>query len=96
VCPGSADADVVRLTFSEPMPESLLFKDVILTNKFGRSVAPFREKSDTNTLGWMVQIPVGIETTLQFDGVDHVSNFSYIGEFFGLEVCNSHNSIVCE
>ena len=85
ICPGGS-VDVVQMSFNKPVPESLLYKDILVQNKHGASVTPFREKANSYPSGWMVLLVSGLPHNITFINGEHITNISYTGAFYGLEV----------
>ena len=85
ICPGGS-VDVVRLSFNNPMPKSLLNKNLLVQNKYGTSVTPFRVKGNTFASGWMLLLVSGLPHNITFINEEHITNISYVGAFYGLEV----------
>ncbi|XP_074660960.1 fibrocystin-L-like [Tubulanus polymorphus] len=79
------DVHVVRFAFNKPSPEHLLAKDVIFTNSHGTLVSRFAEKRMTHKFGWMVELVAKQQYTFNFNDVDHITNITYDGAFFGLK-----------
>lgn len=76
--------DVLRFTFNQPEPESLLFKNVSFENSNGVSIVPFARKRDTYAKGWMALLPTAETYNLKFINAEHITNFSYHGGFYGV------------
>nr|XP_058131903.1 fibrocystin-L isoform X2 [Dasypus novemcinctus] len=96
--PGSVcDASVSfhRLAFNKPSPVSLLEKDVVLSDSFGKSIVPFQKKRLTHMSGWMALIPNAKHINWYFKDIDHITNISYTSTFYGFKeedyVIISHN-----
>ena len=85
ICPGGS-VDVVRLSFNNPMPESLLTKDLLVQNEHGTSVTKFRKKGNSYHYGWMLLLVSGLPHNITFINEEHITNISYVGAFYGLEV----------
>ena len=73
-----------RVAWNNPKPESLLFVNAILSNNYGSSVVPFRNKRLTHPDGWMSLVLVGETTTLIFQNLTHITNISYNAGFFDI------------
>ncbi|XP_064639845.1 fibrocystin-L-like [Lineus longissimus] len=68
-----------RFTFSEPLPNSLLGKNIVLENEYGTDMGPFSDMRMTFEEGWMVLLPKGINTNFYFENYRHLTNISYVG-----------------
>ena len=83
----TSDVKFVRFAFSKPDPESLMFKNVTMTVAGrGTSIVPWIKKRATHAKGWMALLEAGQYHTMAFENAEHISNFSYIGTYSGLEV----------
>ena len=95
LCPASVQlADTVRLTFNNPNPLSLLYKDVSFTpvSDSGQAigpamVVPWADKRDTHPKGWLALLPINKTYLMEFVGMERITNFSYVGTIWGLKVC---------
>ena len=85
ICPGGS-VDVVQMSFDNAMPESLLYKDLQVQNKYGTSITPFRLKANSYPSGWMVLLVSGLPHNITFINMEHITNISYTGALYGLEV----------
>ncbi|KAK5854667.1 hypothetical protein PBY51_004842 [Eleginops maclovinus] len=74
-----------RFAFNNPAPQSLEGKDVILTNSHGSSAVPYLKKRMTHKLGWMAMMPSGLTYNMIFDDMDHLTNITYEGIFYGFK-----------
>ena len=85
ICPGGS-VDVVQLSFNNPVPTSLENKDLQVQNKYGTSITPFRLKANSYPSGWMVLLVSGLPHNITFINMEHITNISYTGALYGLEV----------
>ncbi|XP_040210792.1 fibrocystin-L-like [Rana temporaria] len=84
-----------RLAFNNPSPSSLLWKDVIISNSFGRTVVPCLHLRLTHPDGWMALLPNANSFNWYFSNVNFITNISYTSTFYGFKsedyVMISHN-----
>ena len=85
ICPGGS-VDVVQMSFNNPMPTSLKNKDLQVQNKYGTSITRFRLKANSYPSGWMVLLVSGLPHNITFINMEHITNISYTGALYGLEV----------
>ena len=82
-----SDVGFIRFGFSSPDPESLMFKNVIMTDpERGSSVLPWKKRRETHSKGWMALLVAGRDYTMAFENAGHISNFSYEGTYSGIDV----------
>ncbi|XP_071828580.1 fibrocystin-L-like isoform X3 [Apostichopus japonicus] len=74
-----------RLAFNNPLPSSLLYKNVLLENRFGKSTIPYHKKRLTHPFGWMATLVEEEDYNMAFEDVEHVTNISYTARFDGYE-----------
>ncbi|XP_053468790.1 PKHD1 like 1, tandem duplicate 1 [Ictalurus furcatus] len=74
-----------RLGIYYPLPFSLWFKDLILTNNYGSSVVPFADKLITHQYGWMALLPTDKTYNCYFRNALQLSNISYNAVFYGFK-----------
>ena len=87
VCRGDDEAiDVIRWSFNDAKPETLMFKDLRVQNKYGTSITKFRAKGNSFPSGWMLLLVSGLPHNISFINMEHIANISYRGKFYGLEV----------
>ena len=86
ICPGNESVDVIRMSFNYAKPESLMFKDLSVQNQYGTSKTKFRSKGNTFPSGWMLLLISKLPHNISFINMDHITNISYNGAFYGLEV----------
>ncbi len=66
-----------RMAFNRPHPDSLLYKNVSMTNEHGTTIVKYHKKRITHGKGWMVTLLDGQKYRMNFQNVDHVTNISY-------------------
>ncbi|OAF68248.1 hypothetical protein A3Q56_04012 [Intoshia linei] len=76
--------DLFRFSFNEALPESLLYKDIIVTNSHGLSIVPFIIKRDVHREGWMFMGSVNDVHSIVFHDAEQLVNISYIGKIWEL------------
>lgn len=59
--------------------------DLFITNEWGTTVIPFREKRLTHDNGWMACLPEKSQFTHEFDYGSQFSNITYNSMFYFLE-----------
>ncbi|KAJ8026005.1 Fibrocystin-L [Holothuria leucospilota] len=82
--PGAVCDDTVKLhrfAWNNPLPSSLLYKDVLLENKYGESAIPYHKKRITHPMGWMATLVEEENYNMRFENVEHITNISYTGRF---------------
>ncbi|KAK7105773.1 hypothetical protein V1264_017108 [Littorina saxatilis] len=87
--PGSVCDSTVkfhRFAFMNPVPSSVLFKDVLFTNQYGTSRTPFADKRITHKPGWAFVMVSGECYEMEFDNAGHISNISYDGAYYQFDV----------
>ncbi|CAH1775752.1 unnamed protein product [Owenia fusiformis] len=87
--------DFHRLSFNKPSPKSLLYKDVIFTNKYGSSVVPYRKKRLTHMEGWMVTVMDSDRYLMTYRDRPQLTNITYSATYYDFApneyVIISHN-----
>ena len=78
--------DVVRFSFNGMHPDSLMFKDMFVSNRHGTTRFPWRRKREKHDNGWMGHLTVGHVHQTYFENAKQIANFSYNGKVWGLEV----------
>ena len=89
--PGSVCPENVRFhrfAFNQPLPESLLGKQVSFTNTHGTTTAEFLFKAATHKLGWMVILPDDYNYVMNFINAEHITKISYQGIMYDFYVSN--------
>ena len=82
----SSDVEFTRWSFNNPTPNSLLFKNCSFENRFGSVISPWAKKRVTHGKGWMVLLVNSEEYKMTFEDAGHITNISYQGTFYELEV----------
>ena len=75
----------IRFAFNNAAPESLNGKNVLFTNQYGTSVAPFCFKCATHKLGWVALLIVGEKYNMTFEDASQITNITYSGMFYEME-----------
>ncbi|XP_071488092.1 fibrocystin-L-like [Diadema antillarum] len=70
-----------RMAFNQAAPSSLQYKNTLLTNSYGTTVVPWRQKRLTHPEGWMLTLVEDETYNFYFENVDHVTNISYVARF---------------
>ncbi|KAJ8026384.1 Fibrocystin-L [Holothuria leucospilota] len=70
-----------RMAWNNPVPASLHYKKVFLTNRFGVSVIPYHKKRLTHASGWMATLVEKENYNMRFEDVEHITNISYTARF---------------
>lgn len=52
----------------------------------GSSAVPYVKKRMTHKLGWMALLPSRKTYNWYFDNMDHITNITYFGKFYGFKV----------
>ncbi|OAF68924.1 hypothetical protein A3Q56_03331, partial [Intoshia linei] len=81
----SPTVSMFRFSFNEALPESLLYKNIIVKNKNGESLVPYRIKRDVFSDGWMFMGVVGESYSIVWENGLQISNISYLGRIWNLE-----------
>ena len=82
----SSQVEFTRWSFNFPSPNSLHFKNCIFENRFGSVSSPWSKKRVTHPRGWMVLLVNTEEYVMTFENAGHITNISYSGTFYELEV----------
>ena len=82
------EVEFTRWSFNQPAPNSLLFKNCIFENQNGAVVGPWSRKRVTHPFGWMVLLVNGDNYVMTFENAGHITNITYSGTFYELEVKN--------
>ena len=69
-------------------PPALKFKNAIFRNQYGTETGPWAFKRVTHAEGWMVVLVSQVPYFMYFENAGHLTNISYNGEYFELEVSN--------
>ncbi|XP_065804470.1 fibrocystin-L [Labrus bergylta] len=86
--PGYVCDDTVhfhRLALNNPSPSSLNPKNILLTNDYGTSAVPYKEKRLTHKKGWMALVPSGKTYLMNFENAFQITNLSYTATFYGFK-----------
>lgn len=78
------DLEFITMNVNEPVPSSILYKDMYLENQYGSSIVPFASRRDRYGNGWMGILVANLEYRFSFIHAEHISNFSYKALFDGL------------
>ena len=82
----SAVTSFTRWSFNNPAPRSLLYKPCIFENQYGYVTSPWSKKRVTHPFGWMVLLVNSEEYNMTFEDAGHITNITYGGKFYELEV----------
>ena len=78
-CACPKDLTFHRWAFNNIEPESLLYKEIRLTNRYGNTTMPYKFKSVSHKRGWHTVNVGKEETLLEFVDGEQITNISYTG-----------------
>ncbi|KAK3716577.1 hypothetical protein RRG08_039372 [Elysia crispata] len=85
-CVCSDQIKLVRFSFNNIVPQSLLAHDAVFTTEFGTSNSPFAAKRITHKEGWAMVLMANTYYNFTFENGEHITNISYDSVMSGFEV----------
>lgn len=77
ICP--PDVRLHRFSFNKVHPESLDFKNFLISNSNGQAVVPWARKRMTHPKGWMLYMPGQTTYDISWENAEHMTNISFSG-----------------